>query len=195
MLDRRRFCFATVSTSPGPRAHSALTLGMASFHNGAHGGFRIHRNSCMLLSDNYIVDTATTCCGSLQEVEMANEQYKALEQSKTVLEKIFEAGTGLCEDRGFKRRVGYGTQPSFTSIWPTLGPAGSLLLLRTWIPSSCLPRPQRRSIVKVSQSFSLPPYDVLDDNLASIWAYGAKVPLETLDAPPVLQISTHESHH
>ena len=44
---------------------------------------------------------------------MANEQYKALEQDmETVLEKIFEAGTELYEDRGFKRRVGYGTRPS-----------------------------------------------------------------------------------
>src|SRR5699024_2204538 len=90
-------------------------------------------------------------------------------------------------------------QPSFTSIWPTLGPAQvTPSPARTWIPSSLLAKtssPQHAP--KVSQSFSLPlPTMFLTTTSHPIWAYGARrSPWKLLMPPPVLQISTHESHH
>lgn len=119
---------------------------------------------------------------------MANEQYKALEQEmETVLEKIFEAGTELYEDRGFKRRVGYGTRPAVIHIdmanaWTRPGHPFSCENMDTIIPA-CQDLNAAARAKGVPVIFITTAYDVLDDNLASdMGLWGQKIPLETLDA-------------
>ena len=119
---------------------------------------------------------------------MANEQYKALEQEmETVLEKIFETGTELYEDRGFKRRVGYGTRPAVIHIdmanaWTRPGHSFSCENMDTIIPA-CQDLNAAARAKGVPVIFITTAYDVLDDNLASdMGLWGQKIPLETLDA-------------
>src|SRR5699024_12232365 len=88
-----------------------------------------------------LIQQQGVACHTTKEIEMSNEQYKALEQEmETVLEKIFEAGTELYEDRGFKRRVGYGTRPAVIHIdianaWTRPGHSFSCENMDTIIPA------------------------------------------------------------
>jgi N-carbamoylsarcosine amidase len=105
---------------------------------------------------------------------------------ESLLEQVFAVAAAEYHERGFKRRVGYGTRPAVIHIdmanaWTRPGHQFSCKNMETIIPA-CQDLNEAARAKGVPVIFTTTAYDVLDVNLPSdMGLWSQKIPVETLD--------------
>lgn len=107
-------------------------------------------------------------------------------QLNELLEQAFAVGTDVYRERGFKRRVGYGTRPAIIHIdmanaWTRPGHQFSCANMETIIPA-CQDLNEAARAKGVPVIYTTTAYEITDVNLPSdMGLWSQKIPVETLD--------------